>query len=266
MHDPIITLSSDFGANSPYVAAMKGVILDINPLARLIDLTHEIPAHDLRYTSLFLCSCLPYYPREALHVVVVDPGVGTDRSLLYVETDHYRLLVPDNGCWTELATRSGRRPLVIKLTENRFWRAEVSPTFHGRDILAPVAGRLSMGLDCRELGTITVNWAIVTLPKPQFDGKNILGEVLFADRFGNLITNLHQDQIIAGFDACLLIGTVNISRRVRTYGDAVAGTDVFLVGSTGHIEVAVVQGNAATKFNARAGTPVKLIVRSENGK
>src|SRR3954454_24532173 len=105
MPDPIITLTTDFGADSPYVAAMKGVILGINPTARLVDLSHQIPPQDLRHEAYFLATTIPYFPREALHVVVVDPGVGTERALLYVDMAGHRLLVPDNGCWTALARR-----------------------------------------------------------------------------------------------------------------------------------------------------------------
>src|SRR5262249_28116148 len=142
MSDIIITLTTDFGDDSPYVAAMKGVILGINPRARLVDLSHNIPAQDLRYANFFLAASIPYFPAEAIHVVVVDPGVGTDRALLYVVVDGHRLLVPDNGCWTRPANISAVPPRVIRLAEPRYWRHPVSATFHGRDILAPVAAHL----------------------------------------------------------------------------------------------------------------------------
>src|SRR5262249_14415902 len=148
----LMTLTTDFGEGSPYVAAMKGVLLSANPSLRLIDLGHAIPPQDVRHAAFFLAGCLPYFPPGTLHVIVVDPGVGTERALLHIEAGGHHLLAPDNGCWTLAATRltaaSTREPgpLVVRhLTEPRFWRHPVSATFHGRDILAPVAAYLSLG-------------------------------------------------------------------------------------------------------------------------
>src|SRR5262249_35067851 len=153
--DAIITLTTDFGEESPYVAAIKGVILGINPAARLIDLTHQIPPQDVRHAAYFIASSIPYFPSDAIHVVVVDPGVGSERAILYVEIEGHRLLVPDNGCWTVL---KGAPPRVIRVAERAFWRPEPSNTFHGRDIFAPVAGHLSLGLDPVLLGPAVDHW------------------------------------------------------------------------------------------------------------
>src|SRR5437660_1466434 len=139
MPDPLITLTTDFGTDSPYVAAMKGVLLCINPAARVIDLSHDIPPQDIRHTAFLLAQSVPYFPPGTLHVVVVDPGVGSDRSILFVALGGQRLLVPDNDCWT-LLTESHAQPLrVLRVSEPRFWRPQVSATFHGRDVFAPVA-------------------------------------------------------------------------------------------------------------------------------
>src|SRR5206468_2733487 len=127
------------------------------------------------------------------HVVVVDPGVGTERAVLYVEAGTQRLLVPDNGCWTEAARRLGGRPKVVTLIERRFWRAEVSPTFHGRDILAPVAAHLGLGVQPDQLGPPASRWVELTLPTPRLTAGRLEGEVLFVDDFGNLLTNLPGD-------------------------------------------------------------------------
>src|SRR4051794_24327330 len=128
MAEPLITLTTDFGEGSPYVAAMKGVVLSLNPRARLLDLSHTIPPQDLRHAAFFLRAALPYFPPGTLHVVVIGPGVGTARSVLYVETAGQRLVVPDNGCWTELARAAGGAPSVLRLAEPRYWRPEVSAT------------------------------------------------------------------------------------------------------------------------------------------
>src|SRR6516162_7812361 len=179
MADPIITLTTDFGSGSHYVAAAKGVILALNPEVRIIDLCHDIPAQDLRQTAFFLAAALPYFPPEVLHVVVVDPGVGSKRPILYVELANLRLLVPDNGCWTWLIDAARRKPRVIRLAEQRYWRSKISPTFHGRDIFAPVAANLSLGLDPRELGPIVSDWVRLDRPAPSQHAKGIAGEVLY---------------------------------------------------------------------------------------
>src|SRR5437867_3537506 len=165
MAGPLITLTTDFGPASPYVAAMKGALLSVNPAARLVDLSHSLPPQDLRYASFFLRSALPHFPQRTKHVIVVDPGVGTDRDLLCVEAGGHVLLVPDNGCWSEAAARLGGTPAVVRLTERRFWRDAVSATFHGRDVLAPVAGHLSRGSAAqRDLGPRAERWVTLTLP------------------------------------------------------------------------------------------------------
>src|SRR5262245_3251107 len=187
---PLITLTTDFGGESPYIAAMKGVILGLNPRARIIDLSHQIPPQDVGFAAFFLQASIPYYPPEAIHVIVVDPGVGTDRALLYVEVDGHRLLAPDNGCWTGLMKAGAPRPSVVRLTEQRFWRSTVSATFHGRDILAPVAAHLSLGEDPRNLGLPLDDWVRLEIPSPIIKHDQLAGEVIFIDHFGNLITNI----------------------------------------------------------------------------
>src|SRR5438552_13251352 len=129
MADAIITLTTDFGEGSPYVAAMKGVILGLNSTARIVDLSHQIPAQDVRHAAFFLTSAIPWFPPQAIHVVVVDPGVGSQRALLYVEIAGHRLLAPDNGCWTLLARNLGQPPVVRRLAEPGLWRQPVSATF-----------------------------------------------------------------------------------------------------------------------------------------
>jgi S-adenosylmethionine hydrolase len=260
MPQPIITLTTDFGEESPYVAAMKGVILSVNPEARLLDLCHQIGPQDVRHAAFFLAGAIPYFPSAAVHVVVVDPGVGTERALLYVEIGGQRLLAPDNGCWTRLA-RNGLVPTrVLRLTESRFWRQPVSPTFHGRDILAPVAGHLSRGVDAAELGPQVSQWVSLPWPLPSIGKKMVRGEVVSTDHFGNLTTNIPATAI-SGEPGILKVGKKKFRRGfrwVRTYGEATPGTLVALIGSSGTMEVAMVQGNAATKLRAGVGTDVAV--------
>jgi S-adenosylmethionine hydrolase len=258
MTAPLITLTTDFGDGSPYVAALKGMILAIDREARLLDLTHHIPPQQLRHTAFFLLHALPYFPPGVLHVVVVDPGVGSDRGLLYVDLDGCRLLVPDNGCWTLLAASLSGSPRVRRLEESRYWRPSVSATFHGRDILAPVAGWLSRGLDPDLLGPAVTSWVELTLPAPMSGHERVTGEVVFVDSFGNLITNISAETVAGlghGPMRVLINGEV-ITGLARTYSEGAPGSLLALISSGGLLEVAVNQGSAADRLHAGAGEPV----------
>ena len=192
MADPIITLTTDFGEDSPYVAALKGVLLGLNPAARLVDLSHQIPPQDVRHAAYFLANALPYFPPGALHVVVVDPGVGSERALLYVELGGQKILAPDNGCWTLLPGAEGAAVGYIRLVQERPLAPDISATFHGRDILAPVAGHLSLGTIPEELGPPLEDWVRLEVPVPRSGLNRIAGEVVFIDHFGNLITPISR--------------------------------------------------------------------------
>jgi len=252
----LVTLTTDFGGGSSYVAAMKGALLAVNPAARLVDLSHDLPPQDLVATANFLADVLPWFPIGTIHVVVVDPGVGTERSLLCVEWRGQHVLVPDNGCWTSLIA-DGERPVVHRLAERRFWRSEVSATFHGRDILAPVAGHLSRGVAPADLGPAVTAWQRFDLPRPATTPDGVRGEVVIVDRFGNLISNLPGPALFAGSTVRLPDGRA--VKLVRTYGDAEPGTLVALIGSSCRLEVAVVNGSAAEKLGVGVGTRIELL-------
>src|SRR5262249_8033663 len=161
----------------------------------LVDLCHRIPPQDLRQVAYFLRSVLPCFAPGALHVIVVDPGVGSDRALLYVEAGGHRLLVPDNGCWTVF---DGSTPIKVRrLAEARFWRQPVSATFHGRDILAPVAAHLSLGLDPADLGPEVSEWVSLEPTRPRVDPVSgaVIGQVQFVDTFGNLIADISSEAL-----------------------------------------------------------------------
>jgi S-adenosylmethionine hydrolase len=257
MPDPIITLTTDFGASAPYAAALKGVILTLNSAARLVDLTHEIPPQDVRYVAFFLATAVPCFPNEALHVVVVDPGVGSDRALLYIEAAGRRLLAPDNGCWTLLEGAETAR--VIRLAEPRYWRRSVSATFHGRDILAPVAAHLSLGIDPAQLGPPVRDWVRLVIPPPRTIAGGLAGEVVFIDNFGNVITNIPTDGLRP--PDVLTIGDRKLQgtfRWVRSYSEAPPESLVVLGSSTGLLEIAVARGSAAQCLEATVGMPVTI--------
>jgi S-adenosylmethionine hydrolase len=260
MRRSAVTLTTDFGTGSSYVAAMKGVILTINPDAQITDLCHDIPAQDIGYTAFFLAAAIPHFPAEMVHLVVVDPGVGTERALLYVEIRGHRLLAPDNGCWTELARQIGGQPEVIRLSEPRFWGEIISATFHGRDILAPVAAHLSLGVDPRRLGPVAGDWKEWRSPAPERLPGRVRGEILFVDRFGNLITNIPGNSIQAmEGKPSVLVGARAINQHVSHYAEAKPGTLVWLISSVGLLEVAATNGNAAQRLAARVGDPVEIV-------
>jgi S-adenosylmethionine hydrolase len=253
-------LTTDFGADSPYVAAMKGVILGINPKARLLDLSHQIPPQGVRHAAFFLRSCIPFFPSAVIHVIVVDPGVGTDRALLYVEVEGHRLLAPDNGCWTELARGASRPARVIRLSASRYWRNPVSPTFHGRDILAPVAAHLSLGEDPQKLGPIAREWVRLDMPSPTLEAGRLIGQVIYVDHFGNLITNISRAAYanMAAGPVRIMVGKQEVTQRVQTYGEAPPGTLVALISSAELLEIAIAGGNAAERLDARVGSLVSI--------
>jgi S-adenosylmethionine hydrolase len=255
--DSLITLTTDFGASAPYAACLKGVILGINPAARLVDLSHEIPPQDVRHVAFFLAAAVPYFPPEALHVVVVDPGVGSDRALLFVEAGGRRLLAPDNGCWTLLPGAAAAR--VIRLAEPRYWREPVSATFHGRDILAPVAAHLSLGTDPARLGPPVEQWVRLPMPAPRALMNGYRGQVIFIDDFGNIITNIPADSLQK--PDVLRVGETSLTKRfrwVRSYAEAEPKSLVVLASSTGLLEIAVTDGNAARRLRAKVGMPVTI--------
>jgi S-adenosyl-L-methionine hydrolase (adenosine-forming) len=256
MTNRLVTLTTDFGTASPYVAAMKGVLLGVDPTVRIIDLTQEIPPQDVRFAAYFLAAALPYFPAPLLHVVVVDPGVGTERAILYVEVGDCRLLVPDNGCWTFLPD-GGRTPFVVRVTERRYWRETVSDTFHGRDIFAPVAGHLCLGVEPTLLGKVVTEWVRLPRSEPKRERNKITGEIVFVDHFGNLITNIPRGMMAdIPTKRRVVVGGVAIEDCVRTYGEAAVGALVALHSSEGCLEVAVAQGNAAKRLGVGVETAV----------
>jgi S-adenosylmethionine hydrolase len=259
----IITLTTDFGEESPYVAAMKGVILGINPAARILDLSHQIPPQDLRHAAFFLSNAIPWFPSEVIHVIVVDPGVGTERALLYVNVDGHQLLVPDNGCWTELACAVPDKRVVLRLANPTFWRHPVSATFHGRDILAPVAAHLSLGIEPGQLGPPVQDWVRLAISPPVCEGDVWSGEIVFIDHFGNLITNIPRDafQKMASPKLLVKIGDEKVRPVwVRSYANVPAGTLIALISSSDTFEVAVSMGDAAARLGVRAGSGIRVVI------
>ena len=256
----IITLTTDFGEGSPYVAAMKGVILSINPDATLVDITHTIRPQDIQHGAIVLGDVVELFPDGTIHVAVVDPGVGTERDIIYARIGRQQFVVPDNGLLGKLLERTDADQ-IVRLENEEFWRQPVSNTFHGRDIMAPVAAHLSLGVAPERFGTVAGDIQKLDLPKPQVRPGRINGVILEVDSFGNLITNITAD-LLAGYPTdervCVVCGIYETWGILSAYAQQHADMFVALVGSTGRLELAIVEGNAARRLGLQAGMPVTV--------
>lgn len=280
---PIITLTTDFGQADGYVGTMKGVILGIAPEARIVDISHDIEPQNVRQAAYVLSTATPYFPPGTIHVVVVDPGVGSVRRPIAVRAEEAYFVGPDNGVFSyALAGRdegseiryqgSGGQPethrprsvTVIHLDQPTYWLSTVSQTFHGRDVFSPVAAHLAAGVPFDGLGTPITDPVTFSLPQPErLPNGSIRGQVLHADRFGNLITDIPMNWLAAG-DAWLFeIAGRRIEELSVTYAMAERGALVALSGSEGLLEIAVREGSAAEALGVGAGTLVMATPVSE---
>ena len=286
MTPPPIVLLTDFGLSDAYVGVMRGVIHHVNPTARVIDLTHGIGPQDVRHGAVVLADAFRYFPAGSIFVAVVDPGVGTDRAAILLETPDARFVSPDNGLLTLVCrhyapsfgdTRvpeSARVPdqcRVRHLTNPGYWRHPVSATFHGRDVFAPVAAHLSTGAAPDALGPPAPALTALPLPIPQPDGNTIRGQVIFADAFGNLVTDITADLLdqigaTAGSpNVTVTVAGQTITGLSRTFHDP-PGAELqgnrlrALIGSHGRLEVAVVDGSAASALGSGSGSEVVATV------
>ena len=247
---PIITLLTDFGTADGYVAQVKGVILSHAPTAALVDITHEISPQDVTHARFVVDRYWHRFPPGTVHLVVVDPGVGTPRAALAVSADHRFLVAPDNGVLSAALRYEGAHVIAMEVPHG------ASPVFHGRDVFAPAAAALTTGMPIQQLGEPFPDPVCLDWPAPARQPDGCLeGEVLLIDRFGNAITNLQvacsTSAARVGFNTCDL-------PVMRTYGDVAPGQPLSLVGSSGFIEIAVREGSAAQRFALRPGTRVTL--------
>jgi len=255
----IITLLTDFGSRDPYVGIMKGVIFSRSPTARIVDLTHEIAAQDVVAGGFALQSAVGVFPDGTIHLAVVDPGVGTARRSIIVETATGVLVGPDNGVLAPAANLMGKR--TIRLIENKeLFREPVSMTFHGRDVFAPVAAALAEGMDPSQVGRCIPTMHPAAIPEPVLHGRIIRGEVIHIDHFGNLVINVERSQASDAIWSRCKIGVADriIYGVLPTYGAASAGETLALFGSSGHLEIAVCGGDAAVLLGIVRGDAVAI--------
>jgi S-adenosylmethionine hydrolase len=260
---PIVALLSDFGTADAYVGAMKGAVLSACPEATLVDLVHDIPAQDVAEGAYALAAAFQAFPPRTVFLAVVDPGVGSERRGLALETRGYRFVGPDNGIFTHVLEPGTS---VRSITNAGLFRYRVSATFHGRDIFGPVAGHLAGGLSLEEVGP-EVSDPVRLKEEPLVRGPSGWeGKVIHVDRFGNLITNVSEEDLEAilaevGGDPNRLVGAVSGVRLplARTYADVAPGEACLLMGSAGRLEVAVNGGSASSRLGAGRGTSVLLL-------
>jgi hypothetical protein len=258
--DPIITLTTDFGTSDHLVGTMKGVILNINPAVRIVDINHSVVPYDLLDGALSIASAYSFFPARTVHVVVVDPGVGTDRRPILVSAGNQYFIAPDNGILSMIYERESCT--VRHITAEHYFLNPISPTFHGRDIFAPSAAFLSKTYQTDAFGEVVTDFVRFTMPKAKADGPAIKGVVLRVDAFGNLMTNLTAENIPAGSlqggPIHLSVSGKPIGQFARTFAAGNPGEPIAIIGSTGYVEIAVNRGNAARTLGVGRGAEVTL--------
>ncbi len=254
----VITLTTDFGTRDAYVGIMKGVILGLNPKAQIVDLSHEICPRGIEQASFLLFTSYRFFPQDTVHLVVVDPGVGSERRALAARSKGAYFVTPDNGLLSYVAAKEGFQE-VIELTNPNFWLNPVSSTFHGRDIFAPVAAHLSLGVELGRLGEPVKDMVTLSIPSPAWGGTRLEGRVIYTDRFGNLVTDIPGEALPSEPCNICLAGQV-ISDLHRTYQEVGKGEALAYVGSSGFLEIAVREASAEELLGAGPGTSVLLEV------
>jgi S-adenosylmethionine hydrolase len=274
----IITLTTDFGYDDAYVAAVKGAILSTNPEANIIDISHSIEPQNILQAAFMLSVAYRYFPKQTIHVAIVDPGVGSERQGIILKTPSALFVAPDNGILSyiiddlflvesrpltehtrnlkEIVFKTGLEAVAI--TDPRFWRHPVSPTFHGRDIFAPVAAGLSLGISLYEFGEKIRSLHVLSIPKPYLDAEgNLVGRVLYIDRFGTLITNIKSSDL-PGKDALVEVAGHHI-QGISSYYAQSEGI-MAISGSSGYLEVSLRDGSACDFLGAVVGDEIKVIL------
>jgi S-adenosylmethionine hydrolase len=256
----LITLTTDFGLRDPYVAQMKGVILSTAPDVRIVDVTHEVAPHDIAEGALALEAAAPHFPSGTVHVGVVDPGVGTARRGVAVASRGAILIGPDNGLFTPFLDAPGWHAVELRAPE--FRPPRVSPTFHGRDVFAPVAAHVAAGVPLARLGPPVRDLVRLPWPAPSLRDGSVEGEVVAVDRFGNLITSLAAGVVEAlGPGAVIRLGTRTLA-LVATYGELRPGEAGGLIGSSGRLEIAARESSAAARLGAGRGAAIVVSSRT----
>ncbi len=269
----IITLTTDFGMSDGYVAAMKGIILGMNPQASLVDICHTVKPQNVAEAAFIISTVYKVFPKRTVHLVVVDPGVGSDRRAVLVRTPLADFVAPDNGLLSYVIdefcpeppvknqVKTGKDIQAFSLTKQLFWRQPVSPTFHGRDIFAPVAARLSMGEPPESFGEHIDSLNTLPVVKPRKTGNTLTGHVIHRDNFGNLITNVRETDLPQKQNLVISVGGKQIRGLNRTYSER-SGL-LAVIGSSGYLEISLQMGSAGDFLGVGIGDQVKIFVQEQ---
>ena len=263
MARPIITLTTDYGINDHLVGVMKGVILNINPDVNVVDITHGVLPHDILDGALTIGQAYRHFPPKTIHVVVVDPGVGTQRRPILVASDQHYFVAPDNGVLSSVYDQT-EALYVWHIISEHYFRQPVSKTFHGRDIFAPVAAWLSKSWQTSAFGEPVTDFVRFAIPKPKATGNTVKGIVLRVDQFGNLVTNFKVEDVpaLAAADGKFTIkaGNATITKLVPTFAGGSNGEAVGVIGSSGYLEICVNKTSAARTLGIGRGAEVSVEV------
>lgn len=258
----MITLLTDFGTADYFVPAMKGVILSLHPPAQILDLTHDIPAQDIRFAAFTLSACYRNFPAGTIHVAVVDPGVGSARHPLVIATEKYFFVGPDNGLFSDVFAHE-KNARIFQATNTEFFRADISSTFHGRDIFAPLAAWLEKGVTPENFGTEISDVVRLNTPQPVCENEKIIAEIIHRDHFGNCVTNLTANELAPheiSTKTKIVIGENVVQQFGTHFAQATNPRELFAyLGSAGFWEIALWQNNAARKFVITRGTKIELL-------
>ena len=262
-HRPIITLTTDFGLNDHFVGTIKGVILNILPQAEIVDICHTVQAFDILDGALALAHSYRYYPSGTVHLVIVDPGVGSARRPIIASSEEHNFVAPDNGVLSLMYAREERLS-VRHITSDHYFLQPMSNTFHGRDIFAPVAAYLAKGVNHEKFGEEISDYVRFNAPKPKaVDAKTLRGVVLRVDRFGNMITNFTPEDVPAMFEGKapafkMMVGKREIAKLQQNYAEGAPGEVFAILGSMGYVEIAANRGSAAQLLGVGKGTEVLI--------
>ena len=262
MTRPILTLTTDFGLSDHFVGTMKGVILGICPQAQIVDISHGVTPYEIGEGAYLIAQAYRYFPKKTVHVVVVDPGVGTARRPILMEAAGQYFVAPDNGVLSMVLAREENAKFRL-ISNAKYFLQPVSTTFHGRDIFAPVAAHLAAGVPAARMGKRIEDYLKPGFEKPHRAGKRTwIGRILKIDRFGNVITNFHVDDFgdLALRNFSFGFGPVTVSAMARNYAERAPGELFAILGSSGYYEVSVSQGSAAQTIHCESGAAVELMV------
>lgn len=262
----VITLMTDFGTKDGNVGLMKGVIWGICPTVQISDLSHMIQPQNIREAAYIFARSVPYFPKGSIHIVVVDPGVGTERRPMAAQIGDWFYVGPDNGTITGLLERgdqAGWQTTFVQLNRNKYWLPTVSFVFHGRDIFSPVAGHLANGVALHDLGSSFKDPVRLELPKPEKTEHGWRGEVIYIDHFGNIGSNIRVENLGEAMEQreniTIRINGMDIKGMVNTFGERSVGELIALLGSTGNLSISIVNGGAAQKLGTRVGDVVEVV-------